>query len=192
MSFLTSFRCNLTDWTEKPPKLAEIRDPVLREFAFSINRIWRDLCRRVKPEVSTSEDLHSLISVPHAFIVPGGRFRGRFCLFPLECFAALSEYYYWDSYWIIKGLLASGMYETTRNILSNFVDLVERIGFVPNGGRIYYLARSQPPLMIPMFYEYLEATGDFDFVQKNLPTLEKAGLQFRVSTSKRLGAQLLG
>lgn len=37
-------------------------------------------------------------------------------------------------------------------------------GFVPNGGRVYYLIRSQPPLLSPMLYEYYLATGDLDFV----------------------------
>jgi alpha,alpha-trehalase len=66
-----------------------------------------------------------------------------------------------------------GMYETTRSILTNFAHVVDTIGFIPNGGRIYYLARSQPPMLIPMFYEYLEATGDIQFIQENLPILEK-------------------
>lgn len=39
-------------------------------------------------------------------------------------------------------------------------------GFVPNGGRVYYLSRSQPPLLTPMVYEYFLATGDVDFVQQ--------------------------
>lgn len=43
-------------------------------------------------QVSNSPQRHSLLYVPNEFMIPGGRFR---------------EYYYWDSYWIIKGLLAS-------------------------------------------------------------------------------------
>lgn len=38
-------------------------------------------------------------------------------------------------------------------------------GFVPNGGRVYYLIRSQPPLLTQMVYEYFLATGDLDFVR---------------------------
>ncbi|KAI6192146.1 Trehalase [Aphelenchoides bicaudatus] len=150
--------CDLPDWTEKPELLVGIKDDKLREFALSVNGIWKRLCRRFKKEVAENPDRFSLIYVPGKFIVPGGRFR---------------EYYYWDSFWIIKGLLASGMYETTRSVLLNFVHIVNTVGFIPNGGRIYYLARSQPPMLIPMFYEYLEATGDFAFVEEHLPTLEK-------------------
>ncbi|RCN29816.1 alpha,alpha-trehalase [Ancylostoma caninum] len=46
-------------------------------------------------------------------------------------------------------------------------------GFVPNGGRVYYLRRSQPPLLAGMVYEYYEVTKDKDFVMKMLPILEK-------------------
>ena len=28
------------------------------------------------------------------------------------------------------------------------MDELEKFGFIPNGGRIYYLSRSQPPLFI--------------------------------------------
>lgn len=46
-------------------------------------------------------------------------------------------------------------------------------GFIPNGGRVYYLRRSQPPLLTPMVYEYYEATHNKSFLNEILPTLEK-------------------
>ncbi|KIH63723.1 alpha,alpha-trehalase [Ancylostoma duodenale] len=71
------------------------------------------------------------------------------------------------------GLLACEMYNTTRAMIENLGSLVERFGFVPNGGRVYYLRRSQPPLLAGMVYEYYEVTKDRDFVMKMLPILEK-------------------
>lgn len=44
-----------------------------------------------------------MMYVPHPFIVPGGRFR---------------EFYYWDSYWIVQGLLLSEMTQTVRTNLA--------------------------------------------------------------------------
>lgn len=61
-----------------------------------------------------------------------------------------AEFYYWDSYWIIEGLLLCDMYYTARGMIENLLSMVQRFGFVPNGGRVYYLSRSQPPLLIPM------------------------------------------
>lgn len=48
-----------------------------------------------------------------------------------------------------------------------------RFGFVPNGGRIYYTRRSQPPTLAAAVYQYYEATQDLKFVQEVLPALVK-------------------
>lgn len=65
------------------------------------------------------------------------------------------------------------MYTTAKGMLENFVSVVERFGFIPNGGRIYYSGRSQPPLLIPMVKEYLDATGDEQFIHDNIGVLEQ-------------------
>ncbi|CAD6186271.1 unnamed protein product [Caenorhabditis auriculariae] len=147
-----------TDWVDFPSNFLNIHDYHHRRWALHLHRIWRDLCRRVKDEVRKHQDRYSLLYVPHPFIIPGGRFR---------------EFYYWDSFWILKGLLYSEMYETARGVIKNLMFMVENHGFVPNGGRVYYLTRSQPPLLIPMVYDYYMGTGDLQFVMDALPTLEK-------------------
>ena len=58
-------------------------------------------------------------------------------------------------------------------MLENFSFIVDAYGHIPNGGRIYYLMRSHPPLFIPMVYEYLEATKDVEFLHRNFHILEK-------------------
>ncbi|CAG9532404.1 unnamed protein product [Cercopithifilaria johnstoni] len=65
------------------------------------------------------------------------------------------------------------MQNTTRQIIKNFAYLINNYGFVPNGGRIYYLRRSQPPLFIPMVYEYYAATKNDDFLISVIETMEK-------------------
>jgi alpha,alpha-trehalase len=99
-------------------------------------------------------------------VVPGGRFR---------------ESYYWDSYWIIRGLLVCNMTTTAwcvchfivrcyctltfavfiifRSVISNLLEDVTNFGYVPNGGRVYYLDRSQPPYLTLMIAEYLDTVG---------------------------------
>lgn len=44
---------------------------------------------------------------------------------------------YWDSYWIVQGLLQSELYDVANATLQNFMDEIARFGFIPNGGRIY-------------------------------------------------------
>ncbi|XP_035721598.1 trehalase-like isoform X3 [Vespa mandarinia] len=149
---------NPTDWTANPRYLQKINDPELRKFGYDLNQIWKMLGRKMKDDVKMNEDRYSIIYVPNPVIVPGGRFR---------------EFYYWDSYWIIKGLLLSDMYETAKGMLTNFVMIVDKIGFIPNGGRIYYTMRSHPPLLIPMVDEYLHVTKDYQWLDKYFWLLEK-------------------
>ncbi|KAF8365850.1 tre-1 [Pristionchus pacificus] len=146
------------DWADFPSNFLRVNDYHLRRWALHLHRIWRDLCRRVRDDVHKNQDLYSLLYVPHPFVIPGGRFR---------------EFYYWDSFWILKGLLFSEMYETSKGVIRNLAYMVEHHGFVPNGGRVYYLIRSQPPLLTPMVYDYYMGTGDLDFVLEVLPILEK-------------------
>lgn len=150
------------DWKENPKILSEMTDRDAKRWVSDLNGLWKRLGRKMKSDVKTNPDKYSIIYVPNPVIVPGGRFR---------------EFYYWDSYWIVRGLLRSEMFTTVKGMLSNFVSMVDRFGFVPNGGRVYYTTRSQPPLLIPMFKTYLETTGDYDFLRQNIHGLEKE-LQF--------------
>jgi hypothetical protein len=47
-----------------------------------------------------------------------------------------------------EGLLKSELYLYSYNLLENLMDFVETYGFIPNGGRKYYLNRSQPPVLV--------------------------------------------
>ena len=44
-----------------------------------------------------------------------------------------TELYYWDSYWIVKGLLVSGMAATATGMVRNLLSLLDAHGHVPNG-----------------------------------------------------------
>lgn len=52
------------------------------------------------------------------------------------------------------------------------MDQMEQFGFIPNGGRIYYLNRSQPPLFVHMLDKYVKATNDTDILERALPLAE--------------------
>lgn len=146
------------DWVEYPMLIDQIKDANLRNFALKLNGLWKKLGRNVSHEARKDPARSSLIVVPNPFIVPGGRFR---------------EYYYWDSYWVVRGLLICGMKDTVKGMIDNFIHLVKTYGFVPNGGRIYYTNRSQPPFLIPIVELYLKHTGDTDYVKSVLNDLEK-------------------
>uniref|UniRef100_A0AC35G7Z0 Trehalase n=1 Tax=Panagrolaimus sp. PS1159 TaxID=55785 RepID=A0AC35G7Z0_9BILA len=150
--------CVPDDWKPFPKKIMSIKDPILRKWALSINAIWKKLCKQVHPKVFEHPERYSIIPLKYKFIAPGGRFR---------------EIFYWDSYWIIKGLFASEMYETSAQMILNLANFIEQYGFIPNAGRVYFLERSHPPLFISMIYEYYKATKNVTFVERMLPLMEK-------------------
>lgn len=146
------------DWIQSPRFLEKVLDPELKKWGSELNFLWTVLGRKMTHDVSENRELYSIVYVPHPVIVPGGRFR---------------EFYYWDSYWIIRGLILSEMFHTVKGMLINFLSVVETFGFIPNGGRIYYAMRSHPPLLIPMMKTYIDATQDVDFLRSNIHILEK-------------------
>lgn len=54
----------------------------------------------------------------------------------------------------------------------NFMDLIELYGFLPNGGRKYYLNRSQPPVFVQMLHSYVIVTGNTSILERGLPLAE--------------------
>jgi alpha,alpha-trehalase len=91
-----------------------------------IDRLWDVLTRRS----ATVPMYSSLLPLPLPYVVPGGRFR---------------EIYYWDSYFTMLGLAASGRRDLIESMVGDFAYLIDTYGHVPNGTRTYYLSRSQPP-----------------------------------------------
>nr|ACI12945.1 trehalase 1 [Callinectes sapidus] len=165
-----------SDWTEDPEFLKKIVHPDLKEWGKKLNAMWKQLGRKISTAVKDDPKKHSQIYVPNPVIVPGGRFR---------------EFYYWDSYWTIEGLLLSGMDQTVKGMLENFLMMVKEYGMVPNGGRIYYTRRSQPPYLIPMFKLYMDHHFDQDFLRENIDVLEREFLfwhnERQVKVSDRSG-----
>ncbi|KAF8324785.1 Six-hairpin glycosidase-like protein [Cantharellus anzutake] len=75
-------------------------------------------------------------------------------------------------YWSQLGLLQSEYYSIVNSMLQNFMDMIEKIGFIPNGGRTYYLNRSQPPMFMRMVHAYVSATNDTAILDRALPLAE--------------------
>jgi alpha,alpha-trehalase len=138
----------------------EIPQPVGAGYAADPDRSMEEHIRALWPvltrEPDECEPLSSLIPLPNAYVVPGGRFR---------------EVYYWDSYFTMLGLIESGRTDLVRSMLDNFAHLVRTVGHVPNGNRTYYLSRSQPPYFAAMVGLYATATDTARAVGY-LPALE--------------------
>ncbi|XP_075695034.1 trehalase [Rhinoderma darwinii] len=146
------------DWHKNPNFLSHITDPELRSWAADLNDLWKSLGRKISGKVKDLPDRHSQIYVPNPVVVPGGRFR---------------EFYYWDSYWVINGLLLSEMYDTARGMIENFLYMVDSYGFIPNGGRVYYLNRSQPPFLTLMMESYMAHHHNVTFLRESINLMAK-------------------
>ena len=60
------------DWTPNPEFIAKLKKPQLRGLAKRINRLWKELSRKIKEDVKDNPSLYSIIYVPNGFVVPGG------------------------------------------------------------------------------------------------------------------------
>lgn len=117
-----------------------------------IEKLWDELTRTAYEEKGT------LLKLPKPYVVPGGRF---------------NEFFYWDSYYIMLGLQASGRIEMMENIIENCSYLIQNVGFVPNASRTHFLSRSQPPYFSLMLDLLSESTNDEKIYIRYHDTLEK-------------------
>jgi alpha,alpha-trehalase len=125
---------------------ADFRTDTTRSMEQHSRALWPALTRT--PDSTNARS--SLIPLPYPYVVPGGRFR---------------EIYYWDSYFTMLGLIASGRSDLVKTMLDNFAHLVRTVGHIPNGNRTYYLSRSQPPYFAAMVGLYATSTDTAQALQ---------------------------
>lgn len=133
------------------PHSSNYKSDHAKSVAENIDTLWDVLTRQTVKKEGT------LISLPFPYIVPGGRF---------------GEMYYWDSYFTMLGLNASGKYEMLENMVNNFSYLIDTFGYIPNGNREYFLSRSQPPFY-SLMVKLLEKAKEDKILPVFLPQLEK-------------------
>ncbi len=109
-----------------------------------IAQLWSVLERRNR------RDRGSLFALPHAYIVPGGRY---------------VEHFYWDSYFIMLGLAADDRWDMIEGMMKNYTYMLRKFGFIPTANRTYYLSRSQPPFFSQMVKLLAEHKGRSTLVE---------------------------
>ncbi|PIN22449.1 Neutral trehalase [Handroanthus impetiginosus] len=147
------------DFADEPEDfLHKVKSPKVRDWALEVHKLWKNLSRKVSSRVLEKPGFYTLLPLENPVMIPGSRFR---------------EVYYWDSYWVVRGLLASKMYETAKGIVYNLISLIDEFGHVLNGARAYYTNRSEPPVLSSMVIDIYNRTGDKDLIVKSLPALLK-------------------
>ena len=66
------------------------------------------------------------------------------------------EMYYWDTYFTDKALLLTGRKEQALFNVKNLIYLLDKYGKIPNGNRVHYTGRSQPPFFGLMLKDVLD------------------------------------
>lgn len=103
-----------------------------------IRAYWHQL-ERFHPK-----DDESLLGLPRTYLVPSYDETARF---------DYNELYYWDSYFMIQGLLDAEHEELVEGILEDLLSLFERLSIIPNASRTYLTGRSQPPFLTSFIFD---------------------------------------
>ena len=88
-----------------------------------------------------------LIGLPYPYIMP--------C-----AYTGFRAMFYWDTYFIHKGLLVRDDMTQIRNDIDNMRYLIHQYGFVPNANQTVALFNSQPPFLSMMIRDYYDRTKD--------------------------------
>jgi len=83
------------------------------------------------------------------------------------------DQFYWDSYFIILGLLAVGDVDLAKGIVDNFAYLQKRFDFIPNRNRFFNLGISDPPFLSSMVIEIFYAIRDEKWLAAMAAVIER-------------------
>ena len=102
----------------------------------------------------------SLVSLPKPYLVPAYEQSHSF---------DFNELYYWDSYFMIQGLLDKDHKQLVMGILDDLISLFKRYHVIPNASRTYLTGHSQPPLLTSFIFDIYEAYAlDSDWLRKKI------------------------
>ncbi len=99
-----------------------------------------------------------MISVPNEYISPND------LLFKDELF-------YWDSYFIIRGLLLEDKLDLARGMVEDFLFLIDKYGHVPTCNKESEIGKSQPPFLTSMVLAVYEKEKDKELLGRSIPAI---------------------
>ncbi len=124
------------------PKQPDLTADDVRPARDYVKSYWTKLTR------FHTEDDESLLGVPKPYLVPS---------FDETASFDYNELYYWDSYFMVQGILDEDHRELVLGILEDLLSLFERFRVVPNASRTYLTGRSQPPLLTSFIFDVYSA-----------------------------------
>jgi alpha,alpha-trehalase len=94
------------------------------------------------------KDDESLVGLPNPYLVPAYEEGHEF---------DFNELYYWDSYFMVQGIMDAEHKKLVIGILENLLTMFERFSIIPNASRTYLMGRSQPPFLTSFIVEVYKA-----------------------------------
>lgn len=113
----------------------------VREARAYIEAYWQNL-ERYHPK-----DDESLIGLPNKYLVPAFEEGHEF---------DFNEMYYWDSYFMVQGMLDERHKDLVVGILDNLLYMFRRYKIIPNASRLYLMGRSQPPFLTSFIWDVFD------------------------------------
>jgi alpha,alpha-trehalase len=96
------------------------------------------------------KDDESLLGLPNRYLVPAYEEGHEF---------DFNELYYWDSYFMVQGMLDKEHKELVLGVLEDLLFTYERFKVIPNASRTYLMGRSQPPLLSTFILDVYQTYG---------------------------------
>lgn len=89
-----------------------------------------------------------------------------------NAFIFKNDQFYWDSYFIILGLLKSKKITLAKGMVDNFCFMFKRFGIIPMRNRYYNLGTSQIPFLTSMILEIFSVDKDVPWLRKSMKIAE--------------------
>lgn len=119
-----------------------------------IEAYWKKL-ERYHPK-----DDESLLGLPKPYLIPSYDETASF---------DYNELYYWDSFFMVQGLLDADHEKIVKGILEDLTSLFKKFGVIPNASRTYLTGRSQPPFLSTLIWDiYTTYNMDKDWLKENI------------------------
>jgi alpha,alpha-trehalase len=111
------------------------------------------------------KDDESLLGLPKPYLVPSYSVKTGF---------DYNELYYWDSYFMVQGMLDAEHKELVTGVLENLMALFDRFKVIPNASRTYLTGRSQPPFLTTFIFDvYQQFEMDEAWLKQAIKLAEK-------------------
>ncbi len=111
------------------------------------------------------KDDETLLGLPNSYLVPAYEEGHAF---------DFNEMYYWDSYFMVQGMLDKHHKKLVIGILDNLIAMQKRFKIIPNASRTYLMGRSQPPLLTSFIFDVYEAYDmDEEWLAKTIAAAEE-------------------